>query len=69
MRQVCPLYPQKQTFSEAAFVSAKCQKRTLKTGEGITPDCNLEPGIASWGRPQPGTSSPQIKAYSANPGA
>ena len=24
----CPLYPQKQTFSEAAFMSAKCQKRT-----------------------------------------
>ena len=28
-RQGCPLYPRKQTFCEAASMSAKCQKRTL----------------------------------------
>jgi len=25
----CPLYPQERTFSEAAWMSAKCQKRTF----------------------------------------
>ena len=30
---VCPLYPRKRTFSEAAFMPAKCQKRTLRTGD------------------------------------
>ena len=29
LRQGCPLYPQERTFSEAAQMSAKCQKRTL----------------------------------------
>ncbi len=28
MRWTCPLYPQERTFSEAAYMSAKCQKRT-----------------------------------------
>jgi len=27
------------------------QKRTLRTRRGIGPDSNLDPGIASWGRP------------------
>jgi len=29
VRQGCPLYPRKRTFSEAAQMSAKCHKRTL----------------------------------------
>ena len=28
VRHECPLYPRKRTFSEAAQMSAKCQKRT-----------------------------------------
>jgi len=30
----CPLYPQKQTFFEAAQMSAKCQKRTGNLVQG-----------------------------------
>jgi hypothetical protein len=29
LREKCPLYPQERTFSEGAFMSAKCHKRTL----------------------------------------
>ena len=28
LHEGCPLYPRKRTFSEAAQMSAKCQKRT-----------------------------------------
>ena len=34
LRQRCPLYPRKQTFSEAALMSAKCQKRTFELTSG-----------------------------------
>ena len=53
VRHGCPLYPQERTFSEAVFMSAKCQKRTLKTRREIAPDSYLENGTASWGRSCP----------------
>ena len=31
----CPLYPQERTFSEAAWMSAKCHKRTFGVRAGF----------------------------------
>jgi hypothetical protein len=37
VRQGCPLYPRKQTFSEQGIMSAKCQKRTSRSRRGLSP--------------------------------